>query len=221
MKFGLFQWPLYQGGYSLLAYDARSHGESAKVPAPSGISMRDDFLSALDYAMARPDVDSTRIGVLGHSLGAFGSIVALGHGAGHKLRAVVTDAMPARAHNMMKNELQRRGIPLFPLVYLLPWIWFKRSHVTQEDTQLDVPINGCNVPVLMTHSRGDGAVPVTEMDYVRSIVRRSNVEFFYLECEGHNTSADQPSFWEQVLPFFREHLKPLEQESSCRVENRL
>ena len=33
---------------------------------------------ALDYAITRPEVDSEQIAVLGHSLGAFGSALALG-----------------------------------------------------------------------------------------------------------------------------------------------
>lgn len=44
---------LHEEGYALLLYDARSHGESAGIPATSGLSMRDDLLSALDYAASR------------------------------------------------------------------------------------------------------------------------------------------------------------------------
>ena len=38
---------LHEEGYALLLYDARSHGESAGIPATSGLTMRDDLLAGI------------------------------------------------------------------------------------------------------------------------------------------------------------------------------
>lgn len=197
---------LHAEGYALLLYDARSHGESAGIPATSGLSMRDDLLSALDYAEARNEIDPRRIGVLGHSLGAFASALALAH-ADHRIRAVVTDAMPARTQTMMQSELRKHRIPQFPLVHILPWIWYLRSHATPRDIDVIKAIKGCNVPLLMTHSHHDQVIPITEMEYIRSRAHRTAVSYLHLNGEGHSSSAKQPEFWEHVLPFLREHLQ--------------
>jgi pimeloyl-ACP methyl ester carboxylesterase len=201
---------LHKEGYALLVYDARSHGESAGIPATSGISIRDDLLSALDYGGSRPEVDPESIGVLGHSLGAFGSVLALTR-ACNRIRAVITDAMPARTQTMMESELRKHRIPLFPLVHILPWIWYIRSHVSPRETNIAAAINSCNVPLLMIHSRRDNIIPAEEMDYIRSIAHRPAMDYVYLNCEGHSSSAKEPIFWEHVLPFLQEHLqsKPL------------
>lgn len=97
----------------LLVYDARSHGESAGIPAPFSVSMRNDILAALDYGAVRPEVDPEHISVLSHSLGAFGIVLALAY-SGYRIRAIVTDTMPARTQTMMESELRRHRIPQFP-----------------------------------------------------------------------------------------------------------
>jgi dipeptidyl aminopeptidase/acylaminoacyl peptidase len=201
-----YVYTLHEEGYALLLYDARSHGESAGIPATSGISMRDDLLSALDYGASRPEVDSERIGVLGHSLGAYGSALALVH-AHNRIRALVTDAMPARTQTMMESELRKHRIPLFPLVHILPWIWYLRSHATPRDTDATAAINSCDVPLLMIHSERDNVIPVAEMDYIRTTAHRPAMKYVRLNGEGHSSSAREPQFWEQVLPFLREHLQ--------------
>jgi len=197
---------LHEEGYALLVYDARSHGESAGIPAPSGVSMRDDLLSALTYGASRLEVDSDRIGVLAHSLGAFGSALALSHDL-KRIRVLVTDAMPARTQTMMESELRRLRIPRFPLVHIIPWIWYLRSRVSLHETDVVAAINSANVPLLMTHSHLDNAVPSEEMDYIRSKAQRPDIDYLYLDCEGHSSSATEPKFWGRVLPFLQEHLK--------------
>jgi dipeptidyl aminopeptidase/acylaminoacyl peptidase len=196
---------LHTEGYALLLYDARSHGESAGIAAASGLSMSEDLLAALDYAETRKEVDPLRIGVLGHSLGAFASVLALSR-AHHRIRAVVTDAMPARTQTMMKSELRKRRVPLFPLVHILPWIWYLRSHATPRDIDIVAAIKSCRVPLLMTHSQRDHVVPIAEMSYIRATAHRTAMNYLELNGEGHSSSANQPLFWDHVLPFLREHL---------------
>lgn len=198
---------LHEEGYALLTYDARSHGESAGIPATSGVTMRDDLLSALDYGAARPEVDLERIGVLSHSLGAFGSALALAYVADNRIRALVTDAMPARTQTMMESELRKHRIPLFPLVHIIPWIWYLRSHATPRDTDVVTAIVSSKVPLLMIHSRGDDVIPIDEMAYIRSLAHRPGMNYVYLDCEGHSSSAAEPIFWEHVRPFLQEHVQ--------------
>jgi dipeptidyl aminopeptidase/acylaminoacyl peptidase len=195
---------LHPEGYALLVGDARSHGESEATRVPSGITMCDDIEAALDYISSRTDIDPQRIGVLGHSLGGFGSVLALGRGD-KRIRALVTDAMPARVETMIAAELTRRKLPLFPLVQLIPLVWSLRSGITKEQFNIVRAIDATTTPLLMIHSRNDHFIPVTEHEYVISHIRRE-VEQLYLDCDGHSSSAGDPAFWQRVLPFFKVYL---------------
>ncbi len=61
--------PLVQAGYNILLVDLRTHGAS-KGDTIDGVQEANDILGAVDYLGTRLDVDASKIGVLGISLGA-------------------------------------------------------------------------------------------------------------------------------------------------------
>jgi len=61
--------PLVQAGYNVLLVDLRAHGAS-QGDTIDGVHEANDILGAIDYLSTRPDVDASKIGVLGVSLGA-------------------------------------------------------------------------------------------------------------------------------------------------------
>lgn len=195
---------LHAAGYVLLLYDARSHGESSQVKAASGATMQEDVRAAIDYISTRPEVDARRIGVLGHSLGAFGSMLAAGAGE-HRIKALVTDAMPARMRTMVAAVLIKQKLPLFPLVQLIPWIWQLRTGIPRTQYDPVLAIDRTTIPILMIHSRGDDYIPHTELDYIRQHIIR-NVKHLYLDSIGHSSSWQEEAFWEAVIPFFNKAL---------------
>ena len=198
---------LHAAGYALLLYDARGHGVSGEVKAASGITMRDDLRSALTYISKRPEVDRNRIGVLGHSMGAFASVLALGGGE-HRIKALVTDAMPSRLTTMVASELARRKLPLFPLVQLIPIVWWLRTGIPRTQYDPILAIDQTIVPILMVHSRNDDIIPWTELDFVlRSITRK--VKHLYTDTDGHSSSFKDDAYWTQVLEFFDKKLASL------------
>lgn len=196
---------LHEAGYALLCGDARSHGESGDALSASGVTFWEDMRAALDYASSRTDIDQTRIGVLGHSLGAFAGVLALAGGE-TRIRALVTDAMPARMGSMIASELTRRGLPKFPLVPLIGLVWKLRNPIPPEAYDLPGVIDSSATPLLLIHSRNDGFIPSSELDYVLERVRRP-VEQLYVDCEGHSSSAGEDEFWTRVLPFLTRHLR--------------
>lgn len=202
--------PLYQEGYTILMYDARSHGESDSYRTPSGLQFRDDLLAALEWLRGRKNSGTGRIGVIGHSLGAFGAVLALGEGA--NIDALVTDSMPVRFRSMVGSELRRRGLPQFPLSLLIPLLMIWRSRIPRKIMRRANPIgilrdnaNRGGTPVLLVHSRNDGLIPPSELNLVLEGV--PGVPHLFVESDGHSASERDPAFWPAVKSFFHEELK--------------
>ncbi|XID92794.1 alpha/beta hydrolase [Paenibacillaceae bacterium WGS1546] len=202
--------PLYEEGYSVLMYDARSHGESGFYKTPTGLLFRDDLLSAIAWLKTRPEIDPARIGVLGHSLGGYGAVLALDEGA--PIAALVTDAMPVRLSAMIATELRRRRLPRFPLASLVPWIMVWRSGISKAAMRKANPARILRdneqlskKPVLLVHSRNDGFIPPSELEYV--VTRVPGVRHLFVDSEGHSASERDPAFWPEVRSFYREALQ--------------
>jgi uncharacterized protein len=199
--------PLYNEGYALLLFDARGHGESDPYPTPSGIMFRDDVISALDYAQTRSDIDLNRIGIFAYSLGAFGSTLAMEQDS--RIKVIVTDSMPSRMETMITAELRRHKLPIFPLAYFIPKIWYFRIGITaKEAKKLDIVsiINRTKTPMLLIHSRLDDYISSSDLDYVIAHVPPDRVEHLFIHSVGHRSSETDPAFFATALPFLKKHL---------------
>ncbi|MDK8181936.1 alpha/beta fold hydrolase [Paenibacillus sp. UMB4589-SE434] len=204
---------LSDAGYVLLLYDVTSHGESEAVRAPSALLFRDDIKAAVQYLRNRPEIDPARIGVLGHSLGGFGTLLALDEGL--EVAAIVTDSMPSKPFTMVAAELRRRKLPLFPLAWMIPRIWLWRARIPWADYDgLDLASTLCNnahkgdaqVPVLMVHSNGDTFIPATELT---GTIQRLPYQqpHVLVDTPGHSCSEQDERFWDAVLPFYDTYVK--------------
>ncbi|MBD8498401.1 alpha/beta hydrolase [Paenibacillus arenosi] len=205
--------PFRAAGHAVIVYDVASHGESGAVKAPSALLFRDDLLAAVRYAHSRPELDAARIGILGHSLGGFGAMLALDEGL--EVQAIVTDSMPANPFTMITAELKRRGLPIFPLAQLVPRIWLLRSRINRADfdainireTILRNERRGAGrVPLYMIHSMGDTFIPPSELQGIITDLPYE-LPHLFVHTNGHSCSEQDPAFWEAVLPFLNQHVK--------------
>jgi dipeptidyl aminopeptidase/acylaminoacyl peptidase len=196
--------PVHHAGYAVLLFDVRSHGESESTAAATGKIFRDDVIAAVQYAKSRPDVDADRIGILGHSVGGFGSILANRQDIG--IQAVVADSMPVQFSTIMKALLQKYKVPYIPVGPILLNIMFWRAGISRKERK---ELNGLSAvinrkkPTLFIHSIHDDYVPSSELEY---IVQHEEVEHFFVKTEGHRNSQEDPQFWSEVLPFLDRHV---------------
>ncbi|MFC5651897.1 alpha/beta hydrolase [Paenibacillus solisilvae] len=200
--------PLLEAGFTVFMYDARSHGDSDPIKAPSALMFRADIEAAVAVVRTLPDIDSNRIAVLGHSLGGFGTVLAIGRGL--PVRAVVTDSMPIRFETMLKAELKRKNIPFFPLGYLIPAIWLLRAGISRDEyKEAQIPLvltaneEGRQVPMLMIHAKEDPYIPCGDL---RELALQGRVDALFVEGNGHSQSEQDPAFWGRVIPFLTEKL---------------
>ncbi|MEN1989311.1 alpha/beta hydrolase [Paenibacillus hubeiensis] len=213
--------PIWEAGYALLMYDVRSHGASDPVKAASAYLFRDDLLAAVRYACARTEIDPQAIGVLGHSLGGLGTIMALTEGI--PVAAVITDSMPAQFEVIVSSELRRRRLPQFPLAQVIPRIWFWRLGESLKTYRQHDPILLLNerrrmmqLPILMVHSKGDRFIPPSELEYFLSKADPP-VEHLWVNSDGHSCSEEDPAFWAAVIPFIQSHVRVQKESASDPV----
>ena len=127
---------LHPLGYNLLTIDARNHGSSSKLEAPTVGTFTEDVLVAVDYLAAQDP--SIMLGVIGLSIGGGASIAA----AGQDKRIQATVSVGAIAHpiELMKAHFAQRKIPgflassLFLYMRLHYGIDFERIAPTYADT---------------------------------------------------------------------------------------
>ncbi|WP_053372249.1 alpha/beta hydrolase [Paenibacillus sp. FJAT-27812] len=203
--------PLYEAGFAVFMYDARSHGNSDSISAPSALMFRDDVLAAVETAKQLPGIDPDRVAVLGHSLGGFGALLALDHGM--QVNAVVTDSMPVRFETMMKSELKRKKLPLFPLAYLIPKIWLIRARISRaEFKKASIPLvltkhagspEEGRTPVMMIHSNGDDFISAEDLRELKEQLPDGMINTLFVSAKGHSASEQAPAFWESVIPFLQ------------------
>jgi pimeloyl-ACP methyl ester carboxylesterase len=199
--------PLYNEGYALMLFDARGHGESDPYPTPSGIMFRDDVIAALDYAQQRTDIDPNRIAIFSYSLGAFGSTLAIEQDL--RIKVIVTDSMPIRMETMITSELKRHKLPVIPLAYFIPKIWYYRIGISpQEVKRLDIVniISRTQVPMLLIHSKLDDYISSTDLEYLIAHLPPDRIEHLFVYTPGHRSSEKDPSFFKRALPFLKKHL---------------
>lgn len=115
---------LHDAGYHVLLMDVSNHGESgARFPLTYGPLEARDFIGAVNYVRARPDVDGDRIGAIGCSMG--GNIVIYGTPECQPVKALLAiqpAVLPHFNHNFARLELGPLGPSLVrstDLLYLL------------------------------------------------------------------------------------------------------
>jgi pimeloyl-ACP methyl ester carboxylesterase len=104
---------LHEGGFGVLTFDLRGHGESesGKGPQTYGPMESRDFVGAVSYLRTRPDVDGERIGAIGTSAG--GNTVLYGVEEAQPIKAVLA-IQPTRLTSFNTNFARTELGPLGP-----------------------------------------------------------------------------------------------------------
>lgn len=112
---------LRDAGFACLMFDMQGSGLRSGRPVTLGHKERWDLMDAVAYVRSRTDVDPTRIGVLGVSMGAATALLAAEHDP--SIRAIAADSAYASLPDMVTPGLRAfvgRTATLFaPLI-----VWF-------------------------------------------------------------------------------------------------
>lgn len=95
-------------GVATLTFDFRGHGASEGILDGSVV---DDVMDAWEYLHNQPEVDRKRMGLIGHSMGAFSAILAAGKLK--KAKVLVALACPGEIHNAVVQNPGHIAYPMF------------------------------------------------------------------------------------------------------------
>ena len=165
-----------------------------------GMILRDDLM-ALDYLASRPEVDATRLGVTGISMGATRSwwLMALDD----RLKAGVAVACLTRYQNL----IQHAGLKYHGIYYYVPGM------LAHFDTEAVVALAAPRPLLFMTGDQDDGS-PV---DGVREIEAKARPAWAVYGAVANLRSEIYPGvghvylpeMWQHTLAWFDMHLKPV------------
>ncbi len=140
---------LPERGYNVFLFDYRGFGRSGGKAKLNGVHK--DAAAALAYVRARPDVDASRLVVLGQSIGASISAYTVAHADKGGIRALVLESSFSSYRSITREKLGDFFLtwPLqWPLSFLMP-----NRYSALPQMEKIAP-----VPVLLIHGDADAVV---------------------------------------------------------------
>ncbi len=153
-------------GYHVLTIDVRGHGANGPEDMPLSVGeFAADARAGVAWLLARPEV--SRVALLGHSMGAAGSLVAT---AGNPdVAAVIAVSTPADPARLTRQTFRLANLPIpgpiaWPLAWLTTQVYLRPRGHTIASVSATHAVREIGVPVLLAHGTDDGVVPVTDVD---------------------------------------------------------
>lgn len=187
---------LLQAGFAVLTLDAQYHGErhtptdylSGTEPILFQRSWKYTFMGlvvqstveyrrALDYLATRPEIDTSRIGVQGVSLGAM--MASYLTAVDSRVKVLVPCIIPLNLYGTARQVPE----------VLAPW------HYARAIGQR---------PVLLLMSRTDPFYSAQEAQHLYELIAGPSKELRFYDCDGH---CLPPAYGPDVVAWFRKYLK--------------
>jgi fermentation-respiration switch protein FrsA (DUF1100 family) len=189
---------LHRRGYGVLVYDSRASGESDGDLVSWGDKERLDVRAAIDFLVRRPEVDPTRIGLVGFSIGA--STAALEAANDPRVHALVLYATWSSLEDEIKtNESKYGALSWGPALFEM-----RREGVDVGAVRpIDVMARIAPRELLMIAGDQDTNTPVAVMQKVFAAARPPK-ELWVEHGAGHGgyPAADPKEYEARVGGFF-------------------
>jgi uncharacterized protein len=155
---------LHHAGFDTLTYNARARATSGGEYVTLGVLEQVDLESIVQYAAHRADVDPTKVGVLGISMG--GATAILTAARDHQIRAVVDDCGFSDAPGVIAASFEHFiHLPAIPFAPVTVWIASHRAGIDVNSVRPDKVIDEISPrPILIIHGLADYVVPVANSE---------------------------------------------------------
>ena len=192
--------PLHAAGFAVLLIDARCHGASDDEDFTSLPRFAEDIETGLDWLKQQPGVDSARLAVMGHSVGAGAALLCAARRA--DVRAVVSLSAFAHPREVMLRMLAEAHIP-YPVLggYVL-------RHVQRvigarfDDFAPLTSMRQIRCPVLLVHGTNDKVVPFEDARRLQAAGLQGTVQCLSV-TGGHDPSQAIEEHFPQLIEFLQ------------------
>ena len=215
---------LHAIGMHALTIDVRGHGANGPELLPMSVGeYAADARAAVAAVRDRPEV--TTIGILGHSMGAAGSLVAAASEA--DVGAVIALAAPADPSRLTRQTFRLARLPIpgvlaWPLAWLTTLVYLRPRGHTIASVSASHAVRAIRVPVLLVHGSDDGVVPVGDLGRLAAIRRSARpdavTETLLVEGGRHSWLYEFPEYRAVIARFLATFLGgPLSPDEAARV----
>jgi pimeloyl-ACP methyl ester carboxylesterase len=164
---------LHAAGFHVLTLDVRGHGANPPEELPvTGGEFAADARAGLDAVLARHEVTSA--GLLGHSLGGDGALVAA---ASHpRVGAVVSVSAPADPYRLTRLTFRLARLPIpdpvaYPLAALTAHLYVRPRHHRLRQVSATRAARRYQGPLLLVHGSADEIVPLAHLGHLAAAAR--------------------------------------------------
>ena len=202
---------LVDAGYSVLAYDLRSHGGSGDGDgAISGVGYYEwrEVLASLDYVRGREDTKDDEISLMSMCMGANATFNAMDkHPEAFKGVASMIAIAPLKGRTSIERNCERMQIPVDEGVDAFEPIYNGITGLTVDDHDIIPKAASINVPTFFFQVRDDTNSRWTDVQEMYELVPVDDKKIEYLEgtpwrFQGYNYFSDNPA---EMIEWFDAH----------------
>lgn len=191
---------LANAGFGVLSFDLPGHGESGGV-IEWGETERQSVRAAVDWLSRRNDVDPTRLGAYGFSLGGY--VLVQVSAADSRVRALVLAGTPSDPIQQAQFQHRRFGpLSTWPALYAL-----RRGGMNLDVRGRDFVARIAPRPVLIVTGSEDATVPATMADDLYRTARDPR-ELYVIPGAGHGGYEREagPAYAARLVAFYERAL---------------
>ena len=199
---------LNKAGYNIFMFDFRASGESEGRYITFGRKEVRDLVGAVKYLKKRSDVDMSKVGLLGFSMG--GAVALMKSGDLPEIKAIAVSSSYAQFKTVIWCNFQQylRGIPFFPIGYFTLWIIKYRTGCYLPTIAPVKYVHKLKArPLMIMHSAHDNRVPIEDaMEFYRKAPWLK--EFWLVRNANHDDvyTITKDQYEEKILAFFNKYL---------------
>ncbi|MBC8438883.1 MAG: alpha/beta fold hydrolase [Deltaproteobacteria bacterium] len=189
---------------SLLLFDFRGHGRSDKNGPVTLQTMAQDISAAIDYLETRSDVNPNNIGVMGHSIGGAGTILAGSRDS--RIKAIASSAAFADPVAVTLNYMKKFYIPEWPFLWLMfqfigHWVGHRIDFLFPKNN-----IGKIQAPITLLHGGEDNFIPSENLDILYSNSKKDRTEVHLIPGCKHSNIIEHPHHALLITEFFKNHM---------------